>query len=91
MAGSRHGSVGASHSGVVQARYESRLGFQASGRIVARLVEVGSVVRRGQVLARLDPAQETLHVAAATADFDAARSRVAQNRVDLQRAELSSR
>ena len=58
---------------------------------VARLVEVGSVVRRGQVLARLDPAQETLHVAAATADFDAARSRVAQNRVDLQRAELSSR
>jgi membrane fusion protein, multidrug efflux system len=87
VAGSSHGSVGASYSGVVQARYESRLGFQASGRIVARLVEVGSVVRRGQVLARLDPAQETLHVAAATADVDAARSRVAQNRVDLQRAE----
>jgi len=87
VAGASDGSVGASYSGVVQARYESRLGFQASGRIVARLVDVGATVRRGQVLARLDPAQETLHVAAATADADAARSRVAQNRVDLERTE----
>lgn len=87
VVGSSDGSVGASYSGVVQARYESKLGFQASGRIVARLVEVGSTVRRGQPLARLDPAQETLHVVAAGADVDAARSRVAQNRVDLERTE----
>jgi RND family efflux transporter MFP subunit len=87
VVGASDGSVGASYSGVVQARYESKLGFQASGRIVARLVDVGSQVRRGQPLARLDPAQETLHVVAAVADVDAARSRVAQNRVDLERAE----
>lgn len=87
LVGTSDGSVGATYSGVVQARHESRLGFQASGRIVARLVEVGSTVRRGQPLARLDPAQETLHLAAATADVDAARSRVAQNRVDLERTE----
>jgi RND family efflux transporter MFP subunit len=36
---------------------------------------------------RLDLEQETLHVAAATADVDAAKSRVAQARIDLQRTE----
>jgi len=85
--GATDGSVGATYSGELLARYESRLGFQVSGKVLARLVEVGSHVRRGQPLMRLDPAQETLHVAAATADVEAARSRVAQNRVDLERAE----
>ncbi len=87
VVGQSNGSVGASYSGEVRARYESKLGFQTSGKVVARLVEVGSHVKRGQVLMRLDPAQESLHVVAAVADVDAARSRVAQNRVDLQRTE----
>ena len=87
VVGASSGSVGATYSGQVYARYESRLGFQTSGKIVARLVEVGAHVKRGQPLLRLDPAQETLHVVAAVADVDAARSRVAQNRVDLQRTE----
>lgn len=81
------GSVGATYSGVVRARYESKLGFQAAGRIAARLVELGSPVRRGQALMRLDPAQQTLHVAASVAEVDAARSRLAQNRVDVERTE----
>lgn len=87
VVGTGHSALGATYAGVVQARHESRLGFQTSGRIVARLVEVGSTVRRGQPLARLDPAQETLQVVAAGADVDAARSRVAQYRTDLARTE----
>jgi len=87
VVGASAGSVGATYPGQVHARYESRLGFQASGRIVARLVDVGSTVRRGQPLLRLDPAQESLHVVAAAADVDAAKSRVAQNRTDVQRTE----
>lgn len=87
VVGASNGSVGATYSGEIQARYESRLGFQTSGRIVTRLVEVGSHVKRGQALMRLDPAQQTLHVAAADADVEAARSRVVQNRIDLQRTE----
>jgi membrane fusion protein, multidrug efflux system len=87
VVGASQGSVGATYSGEVLARYESRLGFQISGKVVARRVEVGSHVRRGQPLLELDPAQEVLHVAAASADVEAARSRVAQNRVDLQRTE----
>ena len=77
VVGASSGSVGATYSGEVLARYESKLGFQTSGRIVARLVEVGSHVKRGQPLLRLDPAQETLQVVAATADVEAAKARVA--------------
>jgi membrane fusion protein, multidrug efflux system len=87
VAGHGADGVGASYSGELRARYESRLGFQTGGKIVARSVEVGSRVRRGQPLLRLDPAQESLHLAAATADVDAARSRVAQNRIDVERTE----
>jgi RND family efflux transporter MFP subunit len=87
VVGASDGSVGATYAGEIRARYESKLGFQTSGKIVARFVEVGSHVKRGQPLLRLDPEQENLHVTAATADVEAGRSRVAQNRIDLQRTE----
>jgi RND family efflux transporter MFP subunit len=83
--GLQPGSVSATYSGEVHARHETRHSFQTSGRITARQVEVGSRVRRGQVLARLDPAQEVLHVVSAAASVEAVRNRVAQNRVDLER------
>ena len=87
VAGRQAGSVGASYSGEVVPRYESRLGFRVSGKIAARLVEVGSAVKRGQPLMRLDPEQEALRVTGASADVDAAKSRAAQARIDLQRTE----
>ena len=43
-----------SFPGEVRPRYESRLGFRLGGKIVERRVDVGAIVRRGQVLARLD-------------------------------------
>jgi RND family efflux transporter MFP subunit len=87
IAGQSVGAVGAAYSGEIRARYESQLGFRTGGKIVSRLVEVGSHVRRGQPLMQLDTAQETLQLVAAGADTDAARSRVAQARVDVQRTE----
>lgn len=87
VVGASTGSVAANYSGEIHARYETRLGFRTSGKITARLVEVGAHVKRGEPLMRLDPADETLHVVAAGADVEAAQSRVAQNRVDLQRTE----
>jgi RND family efflux transporter MFP subunit len=87
VAGQSVGAVGATYSGEIRARYESQLGFRTGGKIVARLVEVGSHVKRGQALMQLDTAQETLQLVAAGADVDAARSRVAQARVDVQRTE----
>lgn len=87
IAGRAAGSVSATYSGEIRARYESQLGFRTAGKIVARMVEVGSHVKRGQPLFQLDPTQETLQVAAAGAEADAARSRVAQARVDVKRTE----
>ncbi|WP_225984663.1 efflux RND transporter periplasmic adaptor subunit [Noviherbaspirillum aerium] len=69
--------------GEVRARYESRLGFRVGGKIVARKVEVGSAVKRGQVLMQLDPQDLQLAQAQANAGLKAAES----NR-DLARAEL---
>ncbi|MFZ6780445.1 efflux RND transporter periplasmic adaptor subunit [Undibacterium sp. Ji83W] len=87
IAGRTTGSVGANYSGEIRSRYESQLGFRTGGKIVARLVEVGSHVKRGQPLLQLDPSQEMLMVNAAGADVDAARSRVAQSKIDVQRAQ----
>jgi RND family efflux transporter MFP subunit len=87
VAGMSRGALGSTYAGTVQARHESKLGFQVSGRVTARLVELGSHVKRGQPLMRLDPAQESLRVASADADVEGARHRVAQLRVDVQRTE----
>jgi RND family efflux transporter MFP subunit len=87
VAGSSEGSVGVGYSGEIVARHESLLGFRVPGKIAARLVDVGSVVKRGQPVMRLSPEQEGLQLSAAGADVDAARSRVAQARVDLQRTD----
>jgi len=85
--GVTEGTSDATYSGEVHARYESRLGFRVSGKVVERLVEVGTRVKRGQLLMRLDPEQETLRATADTAQMESAESRVAQDRVDLERVE----
>lgn len=73
----------AEFSGDVRARVESRLGFRVGGKIVARKVDVGTIVKRGQPLMQLDPQDLKLAQAQANAGLQAAES----NR-DLARAEL---
>ncbi|MCW5635158.1 MAG: efflux RND transporter periplasmic adaptor subunit [Rubrivivax sp.] len=80
-------AAGATYAGQVLARHESKLGFQTSGKVIARLVEVGQHVRRGQPLLRLDPAQESLHLASANANVEGAQSRVDEARLELRRTE----
>lgn len=75
--------VAAEFPGEVRARVESRLGFRVGGKIVSRKVDVGTVVRRGQVLMQLDPQDLQLAQAQASAGLKAAES----NR-DLAQAEL---
>jgi multidrug efflux system membrane fusion protein len=60
--------------GEVRARYESRLGFRVGGKIVARLVDVGSPVKHGQVLMRLDPQDLQLAQSQANSALQAAES-----------------
>lgn len=87
VAGRSGGTVDSKFSGELVARYESQLGFRVAGKVADRLVEVGSAVKRGQALLRLNPEQEALSLLAATADAQAAKSRVDQARIDLQRTE----
>jgi RND family efflux transporter MFP subunit len=58
-------------AGEVKPRHEADLGFRIGGKIVARYVDVGARVRRGQTLARLDPADVGLQAEAAKAQVAA--------------------
>ena len=57
----------ATYAADVRARHEVRLSFRVGGKIVERLVEVGSKVRAGQPVARLDAADLALAAASARA------------------------
>jgi multidrug efflux system membrane fusion protein len=75
--------VNAEFSGDVRPRYESRLGFRVPGKITARKVDVGSIVKKGQVLMQLDPQDLQLSQAQAMASL-----RAAETSRDLADAEL---
>ena len=64
----------AEFSGDVRPRIESRLGFRVGGKIVARKVEVGSLVKPGQVLMQLDPQDFELAQLQSAAGLKAAQS-----------------
>jgi RND family efflux transporter MFP subunit len=62
------------YSGEVRSRHEIPLSFRVGGKISARLVDNGRLVKAGDVLARLDPGDTALSLAAATAQLDLARA-----------------
>ena len=92
LVGSRHAEAAATLTGEVQARFSADLSFRVSGRVIARLVDVGAHVDAGEVLARLDPAEQQADVDAASAGLAAAQAqlRVAQATFDRQSALISS-
>ena len=49
------GRSGAEYTGIVRSYYEAKLGFQTSGKIVARHVERGQLIHAGDVLVVMDP------------------------------------
>ena len=59
-------------SGDVRPRYESALGFRIGGKIVERKVDVGALVKKGDVLMRLDPQDMKLAETQARATLRAA-------------------
>ena len=79
-------------TGEIQARFRADLSFRVSGRVLARLVDVGAHVNAGDVLARLDPAEQQAELDAATAGVAAAESqlRVAKATFDRQTSLISS-
>jgi multidrug efflux system membrane fusion protein len=75
--------ISAEFSGDIRPRIESKLGFRVNGKIIARKVDVGTQVKRGQVLMQLDPQDLALAQTQAKAGLSAAES----NR-DLAKAEF---
>ena len=83
-AGTADGSAQA-FTGMVGSRVQSDLGFRVGGKVVARLVDAGQVVRRGQPLMRIDSTDYTLAAQAAASTVAAARAREAQASADERR------
>ena len=74
-----------SFTGVVAARVQSDLGFRVPGKILARLVDTGQAVKRGQPLMRLDPTDLKLATRAHDEAVTAASSRARQTAEDEAR------
>ena len=77
--------VSAEFSGDVRPRYESRLAFRVGGKISARKVEVGGIVKRGSLLMQLDPQDLRLGQARAQASLRAAETTLALAQAELRR------
>ena len=82
----------ATYTAEIRSRYETDLSFQVPGKLIARSVDVGATVKKGQVLAQLDQTDMQLGVdaaraavPAAQADLDRARSEEARFRDLLER------
>lgn len=58
-----------SFAGVIQPRVETELAFRTLGRVIARKVEAGDVVKKGDVLALIDPLALQLAVTGAQAEL----------------------
>lgn len=71
--------------GTIAARVETQFGFRILGRIVARNVQVGDVVKKGDVLAAIDPLSLELAVRSAQSDLSNAQAQLANAATNEQR------
>jgi RND family efflux transporter MFP subunit len=67
-------------TGEIQPRYEADIGFRVNGKILERPVDVGTEVKKGDLLARLDPQQYRQ-------DLEVAKSEVAAAGAEVTRSE----
>ncbi len=73
------------YAGEIRASEESPLAFRVGGHLTRRMVDVGDRVKRGQVLAELDPGDLRLQAAAAQAQLAAAQAELGRARADQAR------
>ncbi len=73
------------YAGEIRAREESALSFRVGGNLIRRNVDTGAQVRRGEVLAVLDPGDLSLQAQAAQAQLAAAEADLVRARGDRDR------
>ena len=76
---------GGAVTGEVRARVQTDLSFRVSGKIVARLVEVGQSVKAGQLLARIDPEEQKAELDVAAANLQSAEAQQTQAQLAYDR------
>jgi multidrug efflux system membrane fusion protein len=74
-------------AGEVKPRHEADLAFRIGGKLIERPVDVGASVRKGQLLARLDPSDVALQAEAAQAAVAAARTEATFAKAEFERFE----
>lgn len=79
------GVSASAYPGEIRARQESALAFRVGGNLVRRTVDIGDQVKRGQVLAELDPSDLQLQAQATQAQLTAARAELARASADRNR------
>jgi RND family efflux transporter MFP subunit len=67
-------------TGEIKPRYEADIGFRVNGKILERPVDVGTQVKKGDLLARLDPQQYRQ-------DFEVAKADVAKADAEVTRSQ----
>ena len=77
-----------SFAGVVQPRVETELAFRVLGRVIARQVETGDIVRKGDILAEIDPLTLQLAVISAQADLRNANAQLENAVINEQRKRM---
>jgi multidrug efflux system membrane fusion protein len=79
------GTAFTAYAGEIRAREESALAFRVGGNLVRRAVDVGDQVKRGQLLAELDPGDLRLQAQAVQAQVAAAEAELARAAADRAR------
>jgi len=85
------GAAAASLPGEVQARYSTPLSFRVGGKIIERRVRLGDVVKNGQIVARLDPADAQKNAASAQAQLQAAQHSLVYAKQQLDRDQAQAK
>jgi RND family efflux transporter MFP subunit len=74
-------------TGQIRPKDQASLAFRLDGRVIERPVEVGDVVKAGQVVARLDPQTQQNERRSAEANLAAAKALLTQSRLTFRRQE----
>ncbi|WP_407823791.1 efflux RND transporter periplasmic adaptor subunit [Azospirillum argentinense] len=77
--------MGGSATGTIEARADADLGFRIAGKLVERKVDVGSLVKAGDVLARLDDQDQRNALRTAEANLASAKADQVQARNEESR------
>jgi RND family efflux transporter MFP subunit len=72
-------------TGEIQPRYQADIGFRVDGKILQRPVDVGTEVKKGDLIARLDPQQYRQDLEVAKSEVAAAKAEVTRSQAQEAR------